>query len=98
MNGKRNISLDILRIISLLLIINSHADLLYPEKVRFIASGGAIGNGLFFSLSGYFYHESKINKWKAIESRFFRLFIPAWIMIIVSRAFGDFKQMDQQVL
>lgn len=40
-----------MRFLAILLISNSHLDHLYP--IPFLATGGAIGNALFFMLSGY---------------------------------------------
>ena len=45
------ISSSFLRFIAIILIANSHLDSLYP--VPALATGGAIGNALFFMLSGY---------------------------------------------
>lgn len=42
---------SLIRFLAILLIINSHLDLLYPDP-RF-ATGGALGNALFFALSGF---------------------------------------------
>lgn len=86
-----DISLNLLRLIAMFLIINSHSDVLYPSKFRFIASGGAIGNGLFFMLSGYFFKSKIDKKMDYLLNRFLRLFLPAWIMIIISLIFGEIK-------
>lgn len=42
---------DLLRVVAIALIVNSHMDALYP--VPALATGGAIGNALFFALSGF---------------------------------------------
>lgn len=49
----RSASLDtsLVRFLAVVLITNSHMDLLYPDS-RF-ATGGGLGNALFFALSGY---------------------------------------------
>lgn len=44
-------SLDTLKIIAIILVFNSHCDELYP--ISSFATGGAIGNSLFFIVSGY---------------------------------------------
>lgn len=48
----RNIVIDLLKFFGVLLITNSHMDVLY-EDYSFIATGGAIGNSLFFFCSGF---------------------------------------------
>lgn len=48
----RNISIDILKCIAVLVITNSHMELLYG-KYSALATGGAIGDALFFFASGF---------------------------------------------
>lgn len=48
---QRNIGIDILKCIAAILIVNSHMDLLYPNKA--FATGGGIGDVLFFFCSGF---------------------------------------------
>lgn len=43
--------LDLLRVFAILLVFNSHCDALYP--VHALATGGAMGNALFFVISGF---------------------------------------------
>lgn len=52
MTNKRDISIDILKFFAVLLITNSHMELLYG-KYSLLATGGAIGDVLFFFCSGY---------------------------------------------
>ena len=49
---KRDICIDILKFFAVLLITNSHMELLYG-KYGMLATGGAIGDVLFFFCSGY---------------------------------------------
>lgn len=51
MGRKRMHLLNLLRLAAILLVINSHCDPLYP--IPALATGGALGNALFFILSGY---------------------------------------------
>ena len=44
MKRKRDLSIDILKLLTVLLIINSHSDILYPPKIKFLASGGVLVN------------------------------------------------------
>lgn len=44
-------SINILRFIAAVLIVNSHMDSIYP--ISSFATGGAIGNAVFFAVSGY---------------------------------------------
>lgn len=49
---QRNISIDILKCFAAIVITNSHMDILYP-KFGTLATGGAIGDALFFFCSGF---------------------------------------------
>lgn len=49
---QRDISIDILKFLAVLAITNSHMGLLYG-KYSFLATGGAIGDALFFFASGF---------------------------------------------
>jgi len=49
---QRNFGIDILKVIAVLLIINSHADDMYPH-MKVLATGGAIGDCLFLFCSGF---------------------------------------------
>jgi peptidoglycan/LPS O-acetylase OafA/YrhL len=50
-SGQRREDLVFIRFLAILLITNSHLDSLYPFPQ--LATGGAIGNSLFFMISGY---------------------------------------------
>ncbi|MBR1666852.1 MAG: acyltransferase family protein [Bacteroidaceae bacterium] len=49
---KRDYSIDFIKFFALLLIINSHADICYPQY-KMLATGGAIGDSLFLFCSGF---------------------------------------------
>lgn len=75
-------SLCVLRVLAMLLIINSHSDVLFPSKISFLASGGAIGNELFFLISGFlFTAKGKFGGY--LRKRFVRLYVPTYIVTIV---------------
>ncbi len=52
MGKERDISVDLLKFAAALLIVNSHMGWLYVTG-KFLATGGAIGDALFFFCSGY---------------------------------------------
>ena len=80
----KNIETQILRVVAILLVINSHLDAYYP--IPHLGTGGAIGNSLFFFLSGYgLYisqgmHHKKFNDW--IAHRITRIYPSMWIVIL----------------
>ena len=49
---ERNVGIDVLKFLAIILITNSHMELLYG-KYNALATGGAIGNALFFFCSGF---------------------------------------------
>lgn len=61
MNKTRNISIDILKCIAAIAITNSHMELLYG-KYSVLATGGAIGDVLFFFCSGFTLFLGKIGR------------------------------------
>ena len=49
----RDLAIDILKFFAVLCVVNSHMDVCYPGKWSVLATGGAIGDALFFFCSGY---------------------------------------------
>ncbi len=92
-----NRSLVIIKFIAIILITNSHMDSLYP--IQLLASGGALGNSLFFFASGLGVTLSKkpatekFTVW--YKRRLVRIYYPMWLALGVylyfDRVFfGDF--------
>lgn len=48
----RDYSVDVIKFFAVILIINSHADIMYPQ-LKILATGGAIGDCLFLFCSGF---------------------------------------------
>jgi peptidoglycan/LPS O-acetylase OafA/YrhL len=82
-------NLNVLRAIAILLVTNSHFDLLYPDPR--LGTGGALGVSLFFALSGYGLAHSYRNReisfinwyWKRIT----RIFPSVWIVALLTLTF-----------
>lgn len=79
---ERKHSVNLLKVIAILLIFNSHSDILYPDGWSALATGGALGNSIFFIISGYF-TRNRIDGWRAIVSRYVRLYLPVYMSIPV---------------
>lgn len=75
------------------MIINSHSDVLYPDSFKALATGGAIGNALFFFVSGYGISHSDMTigfgRW--IFKRIVRIYPAVWLFMLLCCLFGDFK-------
>ena len=50
---ERDSAIDVLKFFAVLCVINSHMDVCYPGRWSVLASGGAIGDALFFFCSGH---------------------------------------------
>ena len=78
------IELSTLRILAVLLIVNSHLHLFYEYK--YLATGGAIGNAIFFFISGiglsYSLAKNKINYFTWVKKRYLRIY-PKLIIIVL---------------
>lgn len=73
--------ISLAKVLAMLLIINSHSDSLFPSRLSFLATGGALGNELFFLVGGYLYSVNGSFVKQTIK-RFIRLYIPTYIMTI----------------
>lgn len=51
--NERDYSIDLLKFLAVFIIMNSHMDSLYPDALRILATGGAIGDTIFLFCSGY---------------------------------------------
>lgn len=88
-NNHKYISL--MKFIAIILITNSHLDSLYP--VKYIGTGGALGNALFFFISGYAisinYRDYNIALIKYIYKRLIRIYPPVLIFTTIYFLFPD---------
>lgn len=83
-------AVSLLKFFATLLITNSHFGLLYPKGYEFLATGGTVGNSIFFFLSGYVLNFSnKDSNVKWILKRYLRVIIPIWIFNILLVIIGD---------
>ena len=84
-----DVAISLLKVIAMFLIFNSHADLLFPSKIQFLASGGAIGNELFFFVSGLLFKRKQNERFGMfVLKRYIRLYIPTYIMSVFLFAVG----------
>ena len=67
-----------LRALAACLITNSHYTNIYP--VSAIASGGLIGDILFFAVSGYCLYNMKNNFFKWYGKRIWRVYLPVVVI------------------
>lgn len=74
--------LNLLRLLAVVLVLNSHFDSLYPYPLSLLATGGAAANSLFFAISGYLLtFKNDFSKW--FFRKIIRLYIPASIWTVI---------------
>lgn len=80
---KRIIAIDILKVFAVLLVLNSHMDICY-EKYSYLATGGAIGDALFFFTSGFMlFRGQSIRLDHFMKRRISRIYPTVFIVAIV---------------
>ena len=79
--NKRLYYIDLLKVIAVFLIINSHCEPVY--RIKQLATGGALGNSLFFICSGFCLKEVIENKVSWLVNKILKLYIPTVIITIL---------------
>lgn len=99
MNKQRDVSIAILKFFAVLLITNSHMELLYG-KYSVLASGGAIGDVLFFFCSGFTLFLGRERRFDNYYKRRINRIYPTVFMwaLMASAVFGIHKDMTNIVL
>ena len=94
----RDISIDIMKCLAVILVMNSHMDLLYG-KYSALATGGAIGDVLFFFASGYTNLLGRGgNFFNWYKRRINRIYPTVFAMAIISAFFLGSKANMQDVI
>lgn len=92
-------AVTVVKIIAALLITNSHFDGLYPSGMSALATGGMIGNALFFFISGYtlYFSINRITNKKDclawFSRRVFRIYPSVWIFSILLLTVNHFADL-----
>lgn len=93
--NQRNVGIDFLKFFAVLMITNSHMGLLYG-KYEMLATGGAIGNILFFFCSGFTLFLKPFNSAREFpdwyKRRFNRIYPAILAVAIVKCTFFDFHR------
>ena len=85
---------NLLRLFAILLVVNSHCEDLYPFSA--LATGGALGNGLFFIISGFLYAHSfenaqKVPRFGPWYARKIVRIIPITYVYLLASRFGTLR-------
>jgi len=84
---QRVFAFDVLKLLAILLILNSHFDALYPGKLALLATGGSWGNALFFLISGYFCTVQG-DFWPYVKKKLLRLYPPVLLFSLLALVLG----------
>ena len=91
MEQRRNSSIDILKFIAVLLITNSHFDEQYTS-CQFLATGGAIGDVLFFFCSGFTLFLGRMGRFDTWYKRRLRRIYPSVLAcVLLTSVFWHYK-------
>ena len=80
---ERDFAIDIVKAFAVLLIINSHADQMYPPPYRLLATGGAIGDCLFLFCSGFTLFMGRMQSFdNYYKRRINRIYPSVWMALL----------------
>ncbi len=80
---QRDLAVDFVKCLAVLFIVNSHLDDCYPEGLRGLATGGAIGNALFFYCSGYTLAHGRFDAFSSWYKRRLARILPSFLVCTV---------------
>lgn len=85
---------NIIKCLAVMLVLNSHYDSLYPIKA--LATGGALGNSLFFAITGYLTVNVTLPFRDWIVKKYSRIYIPTIICTLL--IFLSYGEIDFSIL
>lgn len=93
--------ISILRLLAVLLVINSHCGVFYPSSLSVLGTGGALANAIFFFCSGFTLHLSNKNigfvRW--MTKRIIRIYPSVWIFLLFCNLFiGEKYSIDDFII
>lgn len=90
---ERNLSIELLKFIAVIVVVNSHSDIMWGEY-SYLATGGAIGDSLFFFASGFTIFLGRTARFDNWYKRRIRRIYPSLIALaLILPLFGS-KPMD----
>lgn len=80
----------ILKFFAIVMIINSHAKWMYPERLQMLACGGAWGCSLFFFCSGFTMARMRTESfWRYVFKKVWRIYPAVWIWYALTWNYTD---------
>lgn len=77
-----NIAIDVLKVFAVLLVLNSHMSICYPQY-KFLSTGGAFGDALFFFCSGFTLFLGKLDRFDTWYKRRLSRILPALFTVAI---------------
>lgn len=90
---ERNLSIELLKFIAVIVVINSHSDIMYG-KYSYLATGGAIGDSLFFFASGFTIFLGRLDRFDNWYKRRIQRIYPSLIALALVLPILGSKPMD----
>lgn len=85
---ERNLAIEFLKFLAIFLVFNSHLESVYP--IPSLATGGSIGNALFFFVSGFTLFRGRMDRFDVWYSRRIRrIFIPVFSWAVIAYVIFD---------
>lgn len=81
--SERDPAVDLAKCLAVLLIVNSHLDACYPPGLSALATGGAVGNALFFFCSGYTLARGRLGPFASWYKRRLARILPSFLVCSV---------------
>lgn len=92
----RFVYVDILKIIGICLILNSHLDSIYP--IAQLATGGALGNALFFICAGFCFQSKGKNFVRWYLKKVVALYVPVYIVTTITIVFHPLNSVREVIV
>ena len=90
---EKNLSIELLKFMAVIIVMNGHMDVLYG-KYSALATGGAIGDALFFFVSGFTIFLGRSGRFDNWYKRRIKRIYPSLIAWIAFLSFADLKQLS----
>ncbi len=94
----RIVAIDILKVFAVLAVLNSHMEICY-DNYKYLSTGGAIGDALFFFCSGFMLFRSNVLRFdNFIKKKIARIYPTVFVIALVTCLFFNNNQSIEWIL
>lgn len=94
----RIVAIDILKVFAVLAVLNSHMEACYGDY-KYLSTGGAIGDALFFFCSGFMLFRSKVLRFdNFVKKKITRIYPTVFVIALVTCIFFNNNQNIERIL